>query len=307
MTGNEFIQHIRKKGSFVRPEDMESLISFYEAKLLTATTADEEQKILASFGDPDDVIRRIKAEYEKLQLNTDCPPDPAPLGTEGESNAEEAGQSEEDEDVKIFANAPKAPEAEIPPAEEAQTQAPVISRPKAKTNVPKRAKRVQKEEKETSEEKSTPKKLEHPGITNAILDKMKLQGKGRTAMKVVLSVLFSPVFILLGLLLLSLFLLALAGIAAVVVVLCLVEAALIVASVVELIYGILALFSSIPVALIELGLGTVLISFAVAVTALVYQMLTGVIPAAAKYVNRLRKIAFQIFFEIFFGTKGGKA
>ena len=296
MTGNEFIDLIRKKGSFVRSEDMEQMINFFQSKLLQASCADEEERIVASFGDPDALIGRLRTEYEKLQLPTDPPVPPAneaPAPDEEDADMRVVDSTERDSAVRVTEdteNEDKDVTVFRPTSEQ------TISTPSEEAVPPRRPERT-----------PPPQKRRIYGITNTLLDRMHLKGKQRTTGKIALSVVFSPLFILLGLGIIALFLLAMAGIVAAAAALLLVETALILVSVVELIYAILAFFTSIPIALIELGLGTVLISLAVAVTALVYQLLTGVIPIAAKKVNRLRKTAFRSFFEIFYGSKGGKA
>lgn len=145
----------------------------------------------------------------------------------------------------------------------------------------------------------------YPGITNLLLDRMNLKGGQRKTVKVALWILFSPVFVLLGLLLACLFAAALLGIVLCALIMLTLEAGLILIAVVEIVYALISFFTSIPVALIELGLGTVLISLVVAVTALVYQLFIGILPSALRRVNLLRKKSFSFFFAFFYGRKGG--
>ena len=84
------------------------------------------------------------------------------------------------------------------------------------------------------------------------------------------------------------------------------ETALILLAVVEIVYAIVSFFTNVPVALIELGLGTVLVAVVVAVTALIYQLFIGVLPVAIKKVNLLRKRSFTLFYELIYGSKGGR-
>jgi hypothetical protein len=65
--------------------------------------------------------------------------------------------------------------------------------------------------------------------------------------------------------------------------------ALIVAGIVELIYGIMLLFDTVSVALIELGVGTVLFAAVTAVVALIYEVLFGWLPGALKGITFLLK------------------
>lgn len=63
-------------------------------------------------------------------------------------------------------------------------------------------------------------------------------------------------------------------------------AGLLVAGVIELVYGIAMLFDVISVALIELGLGTVLFSFVVAISAMIYEFLFGILPRTVKWLTK---------------------
>ena len=90
-------------------------------------------------------------------------------------------------------------------------------------------------------------------------------------------------------------------------VLVLCDLALVLISIVELVYAIFMFFTSVPVALIELGLGTVLIGIVTAITALVYQVLTGVLVYALKKITALSAKAFRYVRDVFLGTKGAKA
>lgn len=71
MTGKEFIELVKQKGSFMRPEDLDSLISFYEARLRKASDPQEEEKLVEGFGDLDSVMNRVRSEYEKLRAETE--------------------------------------------------------------------------------------------------------------------------------------------------------------------------------------------------------------------------------------------
>ncbi len=269
MTGNEFIELLKSKGNFMRPQDLESLVLFYEGKLLKANSADEEEKIVEGFGDLDAVMERVKAEYHKLRLDADPPQEAA--AEEAFSSEESAPPEEKDDDVKVF-------DDKTSPSDSA-------AQPPQKKSEPAHSR---------------------PGIANQILDKMKLRGSQRRKGKTVLSILFSPVFVFLALAIVLVFLGAMAGIVLCAALMLALEAALILLAVVEIVYAIISFFTSVPVALIELGLGTVLVAIVVAVTALVYQLFIGVLPVAVKKVIHLGRLSFAFFYELFYGSKGGK-
>lgn len=294
MTGNEFIDNLRSKADFVHPEDLESLVSFYENRLLKAKSADEEEKIVESFGDIDVVLKRIKVEYAKLN-STEPIREPAPSQSTAPkeplqaSDAEDAAapeaevlSPEPEEDVKIFS-----------PAEQSTRAIP-------EKDLNNDTDRIKDEQPDKIKEKKS-----YYGLTNTLLDKMNLKKEQRKGWRIALYVAFSPIFILLSLALAMVYAFAFVAILVCAAALCIIEAALILISVAELVYALISFVKSVPIALIELGLGTVLIAIVTAITALVYQLLTGAIPSAMKKVTKLCKYSFGFCKEFFFGSKGG--
>jgi hypothetical protein len=77
--------------------------------------------------------------------------------------------------------------------------------------------------------------------------------------------------------------------------------ALIIGGVIELIYGFTMFFNSVPVALIELGLGTVLFALVVASAALIYEFLFGILPKAIKKLTALCKKYLKKFCLYLYG------
>jgi hypothetical protein len=67
---------------------------------------------------------------------------------------------------------------------------------------------------------------------------------------------------------------------------CAIIALLVVGGVVELIHGLALLFETVSVALIEIGLGTVIFSFVIAVAALIYEFLFGIIPRVVVWMTK---------------------
>jgi uncharacterized membrane protein len=74
--------------------------------------------------------------------------------------------------------------------------------------------------------------------------------------------------------------------------------------VVELVHGFLVIFDSIEAALIELGFGTVLFSFVIAIGALIYEFIFGIVP---KWVKWLTKIFIRYTRLLYCYLYGGKA
>ena len=298
MTGNEFIDTLRSKADFVRPEDLESLISFYENRLLKAKSADEEEKIVQGFGDIDVVLKRIKVEYAKL-----APSEPAYTAKPENEESTISPAISRDASEHKPQDEPK-PEPETPPAPP-QEDVKIFSPSQQITRaIPENSAKTASS---TKNEAPKPKETKtYYGLTNTILDKMNLPKEKRKGWRTALYILFSPVFLLLSIALALVYSAAFVAILLCAAILCVIEAALILVSVAELVYALISFVQSIPIALIELGLGTVLISLVTAITALVYQLLTGAIPSAMKKITKLCKHSFRFCRDFFFGSKGGK-
>lgn len=268
MTGNEFLDQLKQRADFLKPNELESLINYYENRILKAKSADEEEKIVADFGSLDLIVRKLKVEYQKLGAD-----DPERGFTPAADT--EPPRQEPADDVKIFDSSERIePKSRpIPP-----------KKPAKKSGVTGR---------------------KFYGLANTLLDKMNVSKDKRRPLGILLRVLFSPVFILLTLALLFVYVGALFVIIAAAAILGILELALILVSVAELVYGIIMFFTSVPVALIELGLGTMLIGIVTAITALVYQLLTGVIPLAMKKITALYKTCFAFLKEFIFGSPEG--
>ncbi len=80
-------------------------------------------------------------------------------------------------------------------------------------------------------------------------------------------------------------------------------AALIVLGVIELVYGVAMLFETVSVALIEIGLGTVLFSLVVAVAALIYEFFFGILPKGVKFFTRQFVRYCKSIYKFLYGGK----
>lgn len=78
-------------------------------------------------------------------------------------------------------------------------------------------------------------------------------------------------------------------------------AALVVGGIVELIYGFAMLFDTVSVALIEIGVGTVIFSIVTALTGLVYELLFGIMPRAIKLITKKFKRYMKVLFCYLYG------
>ena len=139
-----------------------------------------------------------------------------------------------------------------------------------------------------------------PGVFENLWAKMNITGSGASFLTVLLSVLLSPVLLSALVIGLGIYALLITVILATSVLLILVMALFIGIGVVELIYGILSLFQNIPVALVELGFGTVLFSIVTCFGALIYQFLFGVAPKAFQritkfFTDKIHKIRVKLY------------
>lgn len=285
----------------MKEEDLKTLLHFYEKKLLTASSADEEEAIVKGFGDPLEVTARIREEYARLnQKPLEDPPKPAEQACENRPadkvpSAPKAQPDPDEDDVKIFSQSKPTP---------THKNTGTKPQPAASAKNGRESKKAEPEQKMT---KPTPQAKTHYGLINRLLDRMQAKGEAKKYLKLVLSVLLAPIFLLLSLGLVLLYLGALTAVVLIAGVLVLCDLVLILISIVELIYAIFMFFTSVPVALIELGLGTVLIGIVTAITALVYQVLTGVLVYALKKITALSTKAFRYVRDVFLGTKGERS
>ena len=109
----------------------------------------------------------------------------------------------------------------------------------------------------------------------------------RFFLSVILSIIVSPVlFVVFGV---GILLYAVSAVAVLIVALLAFAliAALIIFGVAELIYGFSSLFDTVSIALIEIGIGTVVFGIVTAIAALIYEFLFGAVPRAIKALTKL--------------------
>ncbi len=174
------------------------------------------------------------------------------------------------------------------------------------------------EESETREEVEIPPQLEedetdeptpnevvpgksYPGLLNKIFSSSSLSGKTIGIFKILITILISPLLLLFF----GVGAIAYAVCSAFIILLCVLLfaliAALLVGGVVELIYGVAMLFDTVSIALIEIGVGTVLFAFVTAIAALIYEFIFGFVPKILKGLTDLIKRYFRIFRSYLYG------
>ena len=140
--------------------------------------------------------------------------------------------------------------------------------------------------KQLAKEKQKPKKtVKVEGFVDVLFQKTNLDSKARIPFFILFSFICSPLLLIALSLAISLYLVVLTAVLSAALALFLVMASIIVIGVIELIYSVVYLFKSVPVALVELGLGTILFSIVTAFGALFYQYIFGILPIAFKKVS----------------------
>lgn len=146
--------------------------------------------------------------------------------------------------------------------------------------------RVMIEEDETSELPANQFDVREKGLFQKLWNKIGIFGVGESALTIFATIIISPILVTLFLLGIGVYVIVVAGILLLSLALLLLMTALIGGGVVELIYGALSLFKSIPIALIELGLGTILFSLVCCFSGLTHQFIFGVLPSTLKKISK---------------------
>jgi len=139
------------------------------------------------------------------------------------------------------------------------------------------------------------------GVFEKMFENTSLPKGARIAITVLLSLILSPVLLLLCGVGVGLY----AGITALILVfsvlLFILIAVFIVGSVIELVHGIVLLFDTVSVALIEIGVGTVLFSFVLAFAAISYEFLFALLPKALRALTKLCARYLRLLFAFLYG------
>lgn len=142
---------------------------------------------------------------------------------------------------------------------------------------------------------------EYPGIFRKLFPG--LSDSGILILKILFSVIFSPLLLLVFGTGIALYAGLTVAIALIALVLFLLMVAFIIGGVVELIYGVTQLFYAVSVGLIEIGLGTVLFGIVTAVVGLIYEFLFGVVPKTLKGLTRLCKKYLRLLAAVIYGGR----
>ena len=153
------------------------------------------------------------------------------------------------------------------------------------------------------EEEEVDKRKFYPGIFNKIVSEDKYSGTARIALLVLLTIAVSPIILAAFGAALSVYAALVAFTVAITVLLFGVMLAVIAIGVVELVYGILILFKNIPAALIELGFGTILFAIVIAIAALIYEFIFGIVPKWLKWITALFVRYTKLLYCYLYGGK----
>ncbi len=161
---------------------------------------------------------------------------------------------------------------------------------------------IEEEEDEAFSEKiSGNSDSEKTGIFFRFLSALHLPKESFLILSVFLSVLISPLLLaVFGLSFLS-YALVSALIILLAVILFVFMVALIIVGILELVYGFLVLFDNVTIALIELGLGTVLFAFVTAIAAIGYEFIFGVTPRILKKITKFFMSSFKTLLSGIYG------
>ncbi len=167
--------------------------------------------------------------------------------------------------------------------------------------VPPQSKVIIEEDDSQSFDKSKETPQKKNGIFSSLFSFLHLPKKSHLFFAVLFSVILSPI-------LLAVFgfgILAYSAVAALIVLLGIVLFALmivlVIIGVLELVYGFLILFDNVTIALIELGLGTILFALVTAIAALIYEFLFAVTPRILKKISRFYSNCTKNLFQWLYG------
>jgi len=147
------------------------------------------------------------------------------------------------------------------------------------------------------------KRKEYPGIFNRIIPNEKFSKPAKISLLVLLTLAVSPLILgAFGLVLFTYSALVLFTVAVTVALFALMVV-IIAAGVVELVYGLLILFKNIPAALIEVGFGTILFSIVVAIAALIYEFIFGLVPKWLKWLTSIFVRYTKLLYCYLYGGK----
>lgn len=121
--------------------------------------------------------------------------------------------------------------------------------------------------------------------------------------KILFSILFSPVLVLIFGVGIALYASLIAIIVLVSLALFILMLSFIIGGVIELVFGIMQLFTSVSVGLIEIGLGTILFGIVTAVVGLIYEFIFGVVPKAIKGLTNLIKKYLRLLTAVIYGGR----
>lgn len=141
------------------------------------------------------------------------------------------------------------------------------------------------------------------GIFNRIFPSEKYNKKSKISLVCLLTVTASPLILLAFSMIFFIYAASIIAFAAAVVFLFLFMISIVAIGVVELVHGFLVFFDSVEAALIELGYGTVLFSLIIAVAALIYEFIFGIVPKCIKWLSKIFVHYSKLLYCLLYGGK----
>ncbi len=328
MQKSEFLQKLRQHLDFLSDSDANAVIQFYESKLLEATSPEDEEKLIQSFGDVSVLAKNIKFDFIRP---TDENVSVAPPIDESEdfdlifskpitsSKGSEIIHSFENKEMKtlygekvVVENRKKpvqeivlepidedngftpeeiehAKEETLEKASKFNTAALNIDENNLSGEIEEEKEKVliEEEEAEIPAEKFEEKPInKQNGIFARLFSALHLPKSSFLCLSIILSIILSPILITILGLCISAYALVAAVIILFAVLIFILMIGLIVLGVLELVYGFLVLFDHVTIALIELGLGTVLFALVTAISAVSYEFIFGITPRILKKITK---------------------
>lgn len=100
MTGNSFLKRLMFQLDFLSPEDVKTVLSFYESKIALADTLTEEEEIVRSFGSPEHIAKKLKEAFDRQRAEKDSLANDA-VSEEATESASLDPAEENGKDIKV--------------------------------------------------------------------------------------------------------------------------------------------------------------------------------------------------------------
>ena len=139
------------------------------------------------------------------------------------------------------------------------------------------------------------------GLFEKLFENTGLSDSAKRVLTVLLSIVLSPVLLIVFAVSAVGFAVLYAGVILSAVILFLIMVALVIGAVIELVYGFATFKEGVSVALIEIGIGLTLSGVVCAVSALIYEYLFAIVPRAMKAITRWLKKTYRLILSFLYG------